>query len=169
MEKQFNEQLQTKLKTAILLHAVPSGVQEYVYQQMQSVEDKTPDAKLKSFENAKDIAKRFAARRAESNGPTPMDVGNAQEEDGDWYRRPWPQDYPQATPWSEEGPWQEEDVNGIQDAICHGCGGKGHIAPQCPSKSKRQRKRCKRWQRSVRAQRIWERLAIKRRLDRAGW
>ena len=89
LEKQFDEHLQPKLKTAILLHAMPSGVQEYVYQQMQSVEDKTPDAKLKSFENAKDIANRFAARRAESNGPTPMDVGNAQEEeDGDWHRCP---------------------------------------------------------------------------------
>ena len=87
-------------------------------------------------------------------GPTPMDVGNMQhqqqnrqqrqqqdnewqEEDGDAYRHPWNMwGYPQATPRSEEGPWQEEDVNGIQDAICHGCGGKGHIAPQCPSKGK---------------------------------
>ena len=64
LEKQFGERLQPKLKTAILLHAMPSGVQEYVYQQMQSVEDKTDVAKLKSFEDAKDIAKRFAARRA---------------------------------------------------------------------------------------------------------
>ena len=56
-----------------------------------------------------------------------------QEEDGDAYRRPWNMwGHPQATPWSEEGPWQEEDVNGIQDAICYGCGAKGHIAPNCP-------------------------------------
>ena len=90
----------------------------------------------------------YASRMENCGGPTPMGVGNMQhqqqnqqqnngwqEEDGDAYRRPWNMwDYPQATPWSEEGPWQEEDVNGIQYAICHGCGGKGHIAPQRPSK-----------------------------------
>ena len=94
---------------------MPSGVQEYVYQQMQSVEDKTDVAKLKSFGDAKEIAQRFAARRAEAHGPIPMDVGNMQhqqpyqqqendwqEENGDAYRYPWQQlDYPQATPWGE--------------------------------------------------------------------
>ena len=69
MEKQFGERLQPKLKPAILLHGMPSGVQEYVYQQMQSVGDKTDVANLKSFEDAKDIAKGFAARRAEAHGP----------------------------------------------------------------------------------------------------
>ena len=93
-----------------------------------------------------------------------------QEEDGDAYRHPWNMwDYPQATAWSEEGPWQEEDVNGIQDAICHGCGGKGHVAPQCPSKGKGKGKRWKRLQMSVQAQMKSERLAIKRRMDREGW
>ena len=105
---------------------MPSGVQEYVYQQMQNVKTDSPEAKLEQYEIAKDNLKRFATRRAESNGPTPMDVGNAQEEeDGDWHRPPQAY-YPQAAaPWSEEGPWQEQEgvgVNGIQDAICYGCG-----------------------------------------------
>jgi len=80
LEKQFDEKLQPKLKTAILLNAMPSGVQEHVYQHMQNAAAKTEKEKEERFADAKDLIKRFATRKAESNGPTPMDIVNAQEE-----------------------------------------------------------------------------------------
>ena len=89
-----------KPKTAILLNAMPLAIQDYVFQQM---------GKEPTYSEVKDLIKRYVTRKAESNGPTLMDVGNMQylqqnqqqrqpcghedngwqEEDGDAYRYPW--------------------------------------------------------------------------------
>ena len=81
-----------------------------------------------SYEDVKDIIKRFASRKAEASGPTPMDVGFAQTptandlcqpcgqgghyDDYDW--RPSESDW-----WSAED--GETPVNGVSDAICYNC------------------------------------------------
>ena len=60
-----------------------------------------------------------------------MDIGGMggqyDEYDGDW--SDW---------WSAEdgGEKSDYDVNGIEDAICYKCGGRGHVATTCPSKGK---------------------------------
>ena len=157
LQSQFGEGLTDKLKTAILINAMPVGIQDQVFQQM---------SKEASYTEIKMLIKRFAARKMESNGPTPMDVGNLQTPGGPWSGEPsGPWSGEQCTKcgnegcppqcqgygygygeeyggWQEEVPWQEDhstphhDVNGIQDAICYSCGGKGHIAPTCTSKGK---------------------------------
>jgi len=152
LQSQFGEGLTDKLKTAILINAMPVGIQDQVFQQM---------SKEASYSEIKMLIKRFAARKMESNGPTPMDVGNLQTPGGPWSGEPsgpWSgeqcmscgnegcppqcQGYGEDYGWQEEVPWQEDhsnpfqDINGIQDAICYSCVGKGHIAPNCPSKGK---------------------------------
>jgi len=131
---------------------MPVGIQDQVFQQM---------SKEASYSEIKILIKRFAARKMESSGPTPMDVGNLQTPGGPWSGEPsgpWSGEQcqscgiegcpPQCQGYDEEYGWQEEatlqedhsnpfhGINGIQDATCYSCGGKGHIAPDCPSKGK---------------------------------
>jgi len=139
LARQFNETLTPSLKTAILINAVPNVVQDHVMSQM------TKDNES-SYEEVKDIIKRFASRKAEASGPTPMDVGNLQTPSGPWSGelcQPCGQDgryddYDWRS--SESDWWSAEDgetpVNGVSDAICYNCGGRGHVSPSCPSPSK---------------------------------
>ena len=73
LQSQFDEKLTDKLKTAILLNAMPSGIQDQVFQQMK-VESNYNDIKI--------LIKRFAARngveRTYTNGrrqPTGTKLG----------------------------------------------------------------------------------------------
>jgi len=138
LQSQFDEKLSDKLKSAVIINAMPSGIQDQVFQQMK-VDSKYDDIKI--------LIKRFAARKMESNGPTPMDVGNLQapswgseEQGANWQEDQWGEE--QWGVWQEDVSWQEDhsiphhDINGIQDAICYSCNQKGHIAPNCPNKGK---------------------------------
>ena len=60
-----------------MINAVPNVAQDHVMSQM------TKDNES-SYEDVKDIIKRFASRKAEASGPTPMDVGNLQTPSGPW-------------------------------------------------------------------------------------
>ena len=100
LKSQFGEGLTDKLKTAILINAMPVGIQDQVFQQM---------SKEASYSETKMLIKRFAARKMESNGPTPMDVGNLQTPGGPWSGEP-------------SGPWSGEQ--------CANCGNEG-CPPQC--------------------------------------
>ena len=73
LQSQFGEGLMDKLKTAVLINAMPVGIQDQVFQQM---------SKEAGYSEIKMLIKRFAARKMESNGPTPMDVGNLQTPGG---------------------------------------------------------------------------------------
>ena len=140
LETQFDEKkISDPLKVAIVTSALPNKVQDHIFSQASS---KDP-----TFDQVKELILLYVARMENCGGPTPMDVGNMQrlhqnqqqrkpcghqdhgwqEDDGDAHRYPWDMnmwDHPQATPWSEEVPLQEDHsapfqgVNGIQDAIC---------------------------------------------------
>ena len=66
LERQFGESLSPKMKSAILLNAMPTGLQDQVMQHMP------PEA---GYESIRDMIRRFAARKLESSGPTAMDIG----------------------------------------------------------------------------------------------
>ena len=136
---------------AILVNAVPNVVRDHVMTQM------TKDNES-SYEEVKDIIRTFASRKAEASGPTPMDVGNLQTPSGPWSGElsgPWSGELCQPCghdghyddyDWqSSESDWWsaesgETPVNGVSDAICYNCGGRGHVSPSCPSPSKGERK-----------------------------
>ena len=69
LHSQFKEPLTDRMKSAILLNAMPTGLQDQVLQHMKA------DA---VYVDIRDLIRRFAARKLESNGPTPMDIGNLQ-------------------------------------------------------------------------------------------
>ena len=87
LHSQFKEPLTGRLKSAILLNAMPTGLQDQVLQHMKA------DA---NYDEIMDLIKRFAARELESNGPTPMDIGNLQapswgseEQGANWQEDQW--------------------------------------------------------------------------------
>jgi len=117
-ESQFSERLSDQMRMAILTSAMPNNVQDHIFSQASTKEP--------TYDVTKELILLYASRRAETyGGPTAMDVGNMQDEYEDWQ-------------WNEYGyeEHDESDVNGISDAICYNCGGKSHVAPNCPSNSK---------------------------------
>ena len=124
---------------AILIDPMPSGVQDHVISQM---------SKDANFDEVADIIKRYASRKAEASGPTPMDVrgmssGPAATDTGGMsgqYDEYDQQQYEQSWCSTESDWWSaddgETDVNGVSDAICYNCGGKGRLSTSCPSPSK---------------------------------
>jgi len=65
LQSQFKEELSDRMKSAILLNAMPTGLQDQVLQHMKA------DA---GYVDIRDLIRRFAARKLESSGPTPMDI-----------------------------------------------------------------------------------------------
>ena len=94
LQSQFDEKLSDRMKSAILLNAMPTGLQDQALQHM------TPNA---GYAEIRESIRRFAARKLESSGPTPMVIGNlqAQMERGDrwdqWEKSGWQDDQ-----WGEE-------------------------------------------------------------------
>ena len=89
LHSQFKEPLTSRLKSAVLLNTMPTGLQDQVLQHMKA------DA---NYDEIRDLIKRFAARKLESNGPTPMDIGNLQapswgseEQGANWQEDQWAQ------------------------------------------------------------------------------
>jgi len=153
LESQFGETLSPKMKIAILLNAMPTGLQDQVMQHMP------PDGKA-GYTEIRDMIRRFAARKLESSGPTAMDIGAVDN----WGNRcnyehlglhqeenQWEWSEPHQDPWvsvqevsveekvSAFDAWAaggfEDGINGIQDhsrSICYNCNQTGHISPQCP-------------------------------------
>jgi len=151
LERQFGESLSPKMKSAILLNAMPTGLQDQVMQHMP------PEA---GYESIRDMIRRFAARKLESSGPAAMDIGAVdnwgnrcsyghlglqQEEQWEWsepHQDPWvsvqeisvEEKVSAFDAWAAGG-FEDMDINGIQDhshSICYNCNQKGHISPQCP-------------------------------------
>ena len=98
LQSQFKEPLTDRMKSAIILNAMPTGLQDQVLQHMKAGAN---------YDEIRDLIKRFAARKLESNGPTPMDIGNLQapswgneEQGANW----------QHDQWGEEqwGVWQDD-------------------------------------------------------------
>ena len=75
LESQFGEKLSPKMKSAILLNAMPTGLQDQVMQHMP------PEA---GHQDIRDMIRRFAARKLESSGPTAMDIGAVDNWGNQW-------------------------------------------------------------------------------------
>ena len=144
LERQFGESLSPKMKSAILLNAMPTGLQDQVMQHMP------PEA---GYESIRDMIRRFAARKLESSGPTAMDIGNLQvpswgeEQGSNWQDDQWGEEQwigvqqisveEKVNAFDEwaAGGYGEDMVAGIQDhsrSVCYNCNQTGHISPQCP-------------------------------------
>jgi len=141
LESQFGERLSPKMKSAILLNAMPTGLQDQVMQHMP------PEA---GYQDIRDMIRRFAARKLESSGPTAMDIGAVDnwgnqlfpQQEEQWEEDPWipvqeisvEEKVSAFDAWAAAG-FGDMDINGIQDhsnSICYTCSQKGHISPQCP-------------------------------------
>jgi len=194
LESQFGETLSPKMKIAILLNAMPTGLQDQVMQHMP------PDGKA-GYTEIRDMIRRFAARKLESSGPTAMDIGAVDN----WGNRcnyehlglhqeenQWEWSEPHQDPWvsvqevsveekvSAFDAWAaggfEDGINGIQDhshSICYNCNQKGHISPQRPKgKGKGESNKGKgKWGKRIPGKRFWpvpaqRRMEYERKLGR---
>jgi len=159
LESQFGETLSPKMKIAILLNAMPTGLQDQVMQHMP------PDGKA-GYTEVRDMIRRFAARKLESSGPTAMDIGavdnwgnrcnyehlGLHQEENQWewsepHQDPWvsvqevsvEEKVSAFDAWAAGGFEDGDGINGIQDhsrSVCYSCNQTGHISPNCPQKAK---------------------------------
>ncbi len=71
LQREFNERLSDRMKTALTLSMCPPDLQELMYQHAGS---------LKTYEEARDRMKGMIDNRIARNTPSPMDVGKVEQE-----------------------------------------------------------------------------------------
>ena len=102
LEEGFNETVSNGMHIAVLTLMMPTLVQDFV--------DQTVDERTKAEDLQERIKSCVRNEVAMDQGPTPMDVGNINGQQGD------------------EEHWQDEDIQGVRANMqCHKCGGWGHL------------------------------------------
>ena len=114
LEKDFNERLSDKFKTAILLTMMPKELQDSLVQHTSRFDD---------YRDAREKALTIAESKVLLKDPDAMDIGAADREWREW----------QEEGFRDDGSHSDPDVlaTGKGGIYCYRCGGQGHIAAKC--------------------------------------
>jgi hypothetical protein len=104
LERELDDKLNNHMKIAIATSILLMTIQDHVF---QTVDDDT------THENVMAKVNTWVSNRVAMEG-VPMDVGQVNEEAGDWWNDEW--DVDAVAAWTQ----------------CHGCRGYGHVARDCP-------------------------------------
>ena len=116
LETQFQETISDKMRMAIFTNIMPVAIQDYIYTHA--------DKETKYVQLREKVQAMIGNKISVSTGPVPMDIGDVKGKSddnddhcGDYY-------------------WDDIEVDGVGDDYCLRCGGYGHYAKDCPTKSK---------------------------------
>ena len=110
LERDFDERISAKMKMAILANMLPANLQDWIYQQGESMAD---------YGSMLDKLRALVQNRLSLTSQ--KHVGGVEEHH--WC--------------NEEEEWHEDDINAVGASVqCHKCEGWGHYSRECPSKGK---------------------------------
>ena len=111
--REYQESLSERMKVAAVTSMCPADVQDLIFQRGDKL-----DCYSKVRKQIKTICLNSASR---TNGPTPMDIGMASQDNS-------------GSVWDSVEDWDVDAIGG--GAQCYTCGGYGHFSRECPSKGK---------------------------------
>ena len=122
----FSETVSMGMQVAIVIGMAPAEIQDIIFQNWKG--EGGEEAMQKEWKMVRDRVMALVANRISMSTPTPMDIGEVQDE---W----WQEDVGGAHPHCHYSAEDEEEADigaiGKGDGACRRCGGKGHFAREC--------------------------------------